>query len=135
MPARTSAGRKRTGADQVLEQFDHFRIREISPATKELTAPKWRPVLLLTLRRKDRLELFFEGGGHGQAFDDHVVQGGPGIEFKVIRVFSASATNSGSPRVSKAASTGRALSGGTASGRAQLFGSGRGAMIRPELGF
>ena len=27
--------------------------------------------------RKDRLELFFEGG-HGQAFDNHVVQGGPG---------------------------------------------------------
>jgi hypothetical protein len=29
----------------------------------------------LTLRDKDRLELFFEGRGHGQAFDDHVVQG------------------------------------------------------------
>jgi hypothetical protein len=32
----------------------------------------------LTLRREDRLELFFEGHGHGQAFDDHVVQGGAG---------------------------------------------------------
>jgi hypothetical protein len=29
----------------------------------------------LTLRRKDRLELLFERRGHGQAFDDHVVQG------------------------------------------------------------
>jgi hypothetical protein len=32
------------------------------------------PILLL----KGRLELFFEGRGHGQAFNDHVVQGGPG---------------------------------------------------------
>ena len=30
--------RKRTDADELLEQFDHFRIRGISPATKELTA-------------------------------------------------------------------------------------------------
>jgi hypothetical protein len=49
----------------------------------------------LTLRRTDRLKLFFEGHGHGQAFDDHVVQGSPGIGFKVIRVFSASTMNSG----------------------------------------
>lgn len=34
--------------------------------------------LPLTLRRKDRLELFFERRGHGQAFDDHAVQGAPG---------------------------------------------------------
>jgi hypothetical protein len=27
------------------------------------------------LARKDRLEPFFEGRGHGQTFDDHVVQG------------------------------------------------------------
>ena len=26
----------------------------------------------------DRLEIFFEGREYGQAFDDHVVQGGPG---------------------------------------------------------
>jgi hypothetical protein len=43
-----------------------------------LRVPKWRPALPLTLRRKDRLELFFERRGHGQAFDDHVLQGGPG---------------------------------------------------------
>jgi hypothetical protein len=43
-----------------------------------LRIPKWRPALPLTLRSKDRLELFFEGRGRGQAFDDHVVQGGPG---------------------------------------------------------
>jgi hypothetical protein len=43
-----------------------------------LRIPKWRPALLLTLRRKDRLELFFEGCGHGQAFDDHAVLGGSG---------------------------------------------------------
>jgi len=62
--------------------------------------------LLLTLRRKDRLELFFERRWHGQAFHDHAVQGAPGIGFKVIRVFSASATNSGSFSVfKKAAST------------------------------
>src|SRR4030095_15090952 len=40
--------------------------------------PKWRPALQLTLRRKDRLELCFERRGHGQAFDDHFVQGSPG---------------------------------------------------------
>jgi hypothetical protein len=33
---------------------------------------------LLTLRREDRLELFFEGCGHGQAFDDDAVQCGSG---------------------------------------------------------
>jgi hypothetical protein len=63
-----------------------------------LSILKWRPDLLLTLRGKDRLELFFERRGHGQAFDDHAVQGGPGTGFKVIRAFSASATNSGSFR-------------------------------------
>ena len=94
--------RKRTDADELLEQFDHFRIREISPAIKELTADDLRMLSemaigsSLTLRRKDRLELFFERRVHGHAFDDHVVQGGPGIGFKVIRVFSGSATNSGS---------------------------------------
>jgi hypothetical protein len=43
-----------------------------------LRIPKWRAALPLTLRGKDRLDLFFEGRGHGQAFDDHFVQGGPG---------------------------------------------------------
>jgi hypothetical protein len=43
-----------------------------------LRIPNWRLALPLTLRRKDRLELFFEARGHGQAFDDHVVQGSPG---------------------------------------------------------
>jgi hypothetical protein len=60
--------------------------RRISRCRKELTAddpkvlriPKWRPTLALVLRYEDRLELFFERGGHGQTFDDHVVQGGPG---------------------------------------------------------
>jgi hypothetical protein len=33
--------------------------------------------------------------GHGEAFDDHVVQVAPEIGFKVFRVFSTSATNSG----------------------------------------
>ena len=45
---------------------------------KMLRIPKWRLALLLTLRGKDRLELFFEGCGHGEAFDDHVVQGASG---------------------------------------------------------
>jgi hypothetical protein len=45
---------------------------------KVLRIPKWRSDLPLTLRRMDRLELFFERGGDGQAFDDHVVQCGPG---------------------------------------------------------
>jgi hypothetical protein len=40
--------------------------------------PKWRLALPLTLRCKDWLELFFERRGHGQVFDDHVVQGGAG---------------------------------------------------------
>ena len=40
-----------------------------------LRIPNWRLALPLTLRRKDRLELFFEARGHGQAFDDHVVEG------------------------------------------------------------
>jgi hypothetical protein len=84
-----------------------------------LRIPKWRPVLPLALRRKDRLELFFERRRHGQAFDDHVVRGAPGIVFKVIRVFSASATNSGSFRVfRKAASTARTRSRGTPGGMA-----------------
>jgi hypothetical protein len=47
---------------------------------------KWRPALPLAFRRKDRLELFFERRGHGQAFDDHVVQNG-WIEFRAMRVF------------------------------------------------
>jgi hypothetical protein len=45
---------------------------------KMLEIPKWRLALPLALRRKDRLELLFERRGHGQAFDDHVVQGTPG---------------------------------------------------------
>jgi hypothetical protein len=48
------------------------------------------------LRRKDRFELFFDRRAHGQAFDDHFLRSGPGDRVKVIRVFSASATNSGS---------------------------------------
>jgi hypothetical protein len=115
--------RKRTDADELLEQFDHFRIREISPATKELTADDLRMLSemaigsSLTLRRKNRLELFFDDRGHGQAFDDHAVQCGPGIGCKVIRVFSASATNSGSFSVfRKAASTARTRSRGTPGG-------------------
>src|SRR5262245_18169750 len=52
----------------------------------------------LTLGRENRLELFFERRRDGQAFDDHVVQGGPGDWFNVIRVFSALVTNSGSFR-------------------------------------
>jgi hypothetical protein len=79
-----------------------------------LRIPNWRLALPLTLRRKDRLELFFEARGHGQAFDDHVVQVAPGIGFKVMRVFSASATNSGSFSVfGKAASKARTRSRGT----------------------
>jgi hypothetical protein len=39
-----------------------------------LSILKWRLALLLTLRCEDRLELFFKGPGHGQAFDDHAVQ-------------------------------------------------------------
>jgi hypothetical protein len=49
---------------------------------KMLRIPKWRPAFPLTLRCKDRLELFFERRGHGQAFDDNAVQGVPGIRFK-----------------------------------------------------
>jgi hypothetical protein len=60
-------------------------VAGISRSRKDLTAddyemlrlPRWR-TLPLTLRRKDRLELFFEARGHGQAFDHHVVQDGPG---------------------------------------------------------
>ena len=63
-----------------------------------LRIPKWRPALPLTLRCKDRLDLFFEGRGHGPAFDNQVVQVVPGIGFKVIRVYSALVTNSGTFR-------------------------------------
>jgi hypothetical protein len=45
---------------------------------KMLSMSKWQPDSPLALRRKDRLELFFERRGHGQAFDDHFVQGSPG---------------------------------------------------------
>jgi hypothetical protein len=69
--------------------------RGISRSGKELTAddhrmlriPKWRPGLPLTLRCEDRLELFFERRGHGQAFDDKLCKVVPGIGFRVIRVF------------------------------------------------
>jgi hypothetical protein len=76
--------------------------------------------LPLTLGREDRIELFFEGRGHGQAFDDLMLcRVVPGIGFKVIRVFSASATNSGSFSVfRKAASTARTRSRGTPGGMA-----------------
>ena len=78
--------RKRAGADELLEQLDHFRLAvdlSIQKGTtahdpKMLSIRRWRPALPLTFRRKDRLELLFEGRGHGQAFDDHVVQSGPG---------------------------------------------------------
>ena len=49
-----------------------------------LRIPKWRPAFPLTLWREDRLELFFEGRGRGQAFDGHAVQGGlgdPGLRY------------------------------------------------------
>jgi hypothetical protein len=77
---------KRTGAEEFLEQLDRLGLAGNFSSRKDLTAdnpkilriPRWRPALLLTLRRKDRFELFFEGGWHGQAFDDHVVQSGPG---------------------------------------------------------
>ena len=83
-PARTLVRRKRTDADELLERSITLGSREISRSRKELTTddlkmlgiPKWR--CSLTLRRKNRLELFFECREHGQAFDDHVVQGGPG---------------------------------------------------------
>jgi hypothetical protein len=45
---------------------------------KVLRIPKWQPALLVILRGKDRPELFLMAPGHGQAFDDHVAQGGPG---------------------------------------------------------
>lgn len=78
--------RKRTGADERLEQLDHFSLAGISRSKEELTAddhkmlgiPKWPPALLLPLRPEDRLELFSEGRGHLQAFDNHVVQSGSG---------------------------------------------------------
>jgi hypothetical protein len=81
---RTSVRRKRPAPASFLNSSINSGSRGISRSRKELTAddhkplriPKWRPVLPLTLWRKDRLELFFERRGHGQVFDDHVVQGG-----------------------------------------------------------
>jgi hypothetical protein len=60
--------RERTGADELLEQLEHFRLVGNFSIRKRITADdpkmlrisKWRLVLPLTLRRKDRLELFFE---------------------------------------------------------------------------
>ena len=76
-------------ADPALTSFLNGSItsgsRGISRSKKVLTAddPRCYDFEMatgspLTLRREDRLELFFEGRGHGQAFDDHVVQGGAG---------------------------------------------------------
>jgi hypothetical protein len=53
-----------------------------------LRIPKWRLAFPLTLRHEDRLQLFFERRGHGQAFDDHVVQGGSGVSG--LRSFASS---------------------------------------------
>jgi hypothetical protein len=50
-------------------------------ARRAAAVTRWgqvRPAFRLALRREDRLELFFERRGHGQAFDDHAVQSGPG---------------------------------------------------------
>jgi hypothetical protein len=86
IPTAGPVRRKRAGTDELFEQPDHIRLAGNISIQKELTAddskipriPKWRPALPLVRRRKDRFELFFEGRGHGQAFDDHDVQGGPG---------------------------------------------------------
>ena len=69
----------------------------------------------LTLRRKDRLKLFFQSAaGMDRPSTIMLCRVVPGIGFKVIRVFSASATNSGSFSVfRKAASTARTRSRGT----------------------
>jgi hypothetical protein len=75
---------------------------------------KWRLAVPLTLRREDRLELFFERCRHGQAFSMMLCNVAPGIGFKVIRVFSAPATNSGSfSAFRKAASKARTRSRNT----------------------
>src|SRR5262245_7971067 len=80
--------------------FQSSQSSGLQQRSQDATDSEMRPALPLTLGRKDWLELFFERRGHGQAFEDHVVQGGPQESaFKVIRVFSASATKYGSMRV------------------------------------
>ena len=73
----------------------------------------------LTLRRKDRLELFFEGRGHRQAFDDLLCKVAPGIGYKVIRVFRLRRRTLDPLAFSEAASTARTRSRGTPGGMAQ----------------
>jgi hypothetical protein len=70
-PRRSSVRRRRTGADQLLEQLDHFSLAgnfsiqndpgKNSPPmiTRMLRIPKWRLALPLA-SAKDRLELFFK---------------------------------------------------------------------------
>jgi hypothetical protein len=78
--------RKRDRADELLEQLDHFRLagnfsiqkRTHSRYSQDATDSEMATGLPLALRRKDRLELFFQCRGPGQAFDDHVVQGDSG---------------------------------------------------------
>src|SRR5262249_48466852 len=72
--------RKRTDADELLEQLDHFSLARKFSIPKRthrrdhwtVRILRWRPAFPLTRRRKNRLELFFEARGHGQAFDDHL---------------------------------------------------------------
>src|SRR4029453_7863130 len=64
-----------TGDRELLEHSQFLDPkRTTADDHKILRIPKWG-LLPLTLQCEDRLELFFEGRGHGQAFDDHVVQG------------------------------------------------------------
>jgi hypothetical protein len=69
--------------------------REVSQSRQELTAddpkmlrtPKWRPALVLTRRRKDRLEPLFEGpAGMDTPSTIMLCRAAPGIGLKVNRV-------------------------------------------------
>ena len=94
MPGRNLNAEEADRADEFLERLDHFRLagnfsirkRTHADDSKMLRIPKWRPVFLLTLRRKDQMER-----ASTIMFCDVV----RGIGFKVIRAFSASATNYG----------------------------------------
>jgi hypothetical protein len=70
-PAWTSVRRKRAGADELLEQLDHFRLAGNFSIRKELTAddhkmlriPKWRPALPLAFGARIYLSFSFSPAG------------------------------------------------------------------------
>jgi hypothetical protein len=112
------AARDFTRREDVLSDVQETNVELISGLhddPKILRIPKRRPALRLTLRRKDRLELFFEGWGHGQAFDNHVVQGSTGDRVQGHSRFLGFGDELG---IRKVASTARPRSRGTPGGMA-----------------